>query len=93
MDKNAVSSFQPENNSIILGDNSVVSYEFLVVAPGLQINWSSIKGLKENIGKMVFVLTIHLTMFAKLGDKFLNLNKGTRFSRILIRLSNVEAHL
>ncbi|SCT50738.1 FAD-dependent pyridine nucleotide-disulfide oxidoreductase [Staphylococcus cohnii subsp. cohnii] len=49
--KNAVSSFQPENNSIILGDNSVVSYEFLVVAPGLQINWSSIKGLKENIGK------------------------------------------
>ena len=51
MDKNAVSSFQPENNSIILGDNSVVSYEFLVVAPGLQINWSSIKGLKENIGK------------------------------------------
>ncbi|HEN4072880.1 TPA: type II sulfide:quinone oxidoreductase Sqr [Staphylococcus aureus] len=49
--KNAVSSFQPENNSIILEDNSVVSYEFLVVAPGLQINWSSIKGLKENIGK------------------------------------------
>ncbi|MDW4441155.1 type II sulfide:quinone oxidoreductase Sqr [Staphylococcus saprophyticus] len=49
--KNAVSSFQPENNSIILGDNSVVSYEFLVAAPGLQINWSSIKGLKENIGK------------------------------------------
>lgn len=49
--KNAVSSFQPENNSIILGDNSVVSYAFLVVAPGLQINWSSIKGLKENIGK------------------------------------------
>ena len=49
--KNAFSSFQPENNSIILGDNSVVSYEFLVVAPGLQINWSSIKGLKENIGK------------------------------------------
>ena len=26
--KNAVSSFQPENNSIILEDNSVVSYEF-----------------------------------------------------------------
>lgn len=47
MDKNAVSSFQPENNSIILEDNSVVSYEFLVVAPGLQINWSSIKGLKR----------------------------------------------
>ncbi|GAB5677186.1 TPA: type II sulfide:quinone oxidoreductase Sqr [Staphylococcus aureus] len=49
--KQAVSSFQPENNSVILGDNTVVYYDFLVVAPGLQINWSSIKGLKENIGK------------------------------------------
>ncbi|QNY49108.1 NAD(P)/FAD-dependent oxidoreductase [Staphylococcus aureus] len=35
----------------MLGDNTVVYYDFLVVAPGLQINWSSIKGLKENIGK------------------------------------------
>jgi sulfide:quinone oxidoreductase len=49
--KNAVSSFRPENNSITLEDNTVVNYEFLVVAPGLQINWSSIKGLQENIGE------------------------------------------
>lgn len=49
--KNAVLSFRPENNSITLGDNTVVNYEFLVVAPGLQINWSSIKGLQENVGK------------------------------------------
>lgn len=33
--KQAVSSFQPENNSVILGDNTVVYYDFLVVAPGL----------------------------------------------------------
>ena len=77
--KQAVSSFQPENNSVILGDNTVVYYDFLVVAPGLQINWSSIKGLKENIGKMVFALTIHLTMLTKLGTKFLILNKEMPF--------------
>ncbi|PCF34659.1 pyridine nucleotide-disulfide oxidoreductase [Staphylococcus delphini] len=49
--KNAVSSFQPDHNSLTLEDDTEVSYAYLVVAPGLQINWSSIKGLKENIGK------------------------------------------
>ncbi|PCF49676.1 type II sulfide:quinone oxidoreductase Sqr [Staphylococcus delphini] len=49
--KNAVSSFQPDHNKLTLEDDTEVSYAYLVVAPGLQINWSSIKGLKENIGK------------------------------------------
>ncbi|MTV22715.1 type II sulfide:quinone oxidoreductase Sqr [Staphylococcus delphini] len=49
--KNAVSNFQPDHNSLTLEDDTEVSYAYLVVAPGLQINWSSIKGLKENIGK------------------------------------------
>lgn len=49
--KKAVSGFEPENNSITLGDNTTVNYDYLIVAPGLQINWSSIKGLQENIGK------------------------------------------
>ncbi|MDN8904758.1 pyridine nucleotide-disulfide oxidoreductase, partial [Staphylococcus aureus] len=39
--KQAVSSFQPEYNSVILGVNTVVYFDFLVVAPGLHINWSS----------------------------------------------------
>ncbi|WP_353419124.1 type II sulfide:quinone oxidoreductase Sqr [Staphylococcus delphini] len=49
--KKAVSSFQPDHNSLTLEDDTEVSYAYLVVTPGLQINWSSIKGLKENIGK------------------------------------------
>lgn len=51
MDKKAVSGFEPENNSVTLRDNTTVNYDYLIVAPGLQINWSSIKGLQENIGK------------------------------------------
>ncbi len=49
--KEAVSSFGPENNNITLGDNTTINYDYLIIAPGLQINWSSIKGLQENIGK------------------------------------------
>lgn len=47
----AVLSFKPESNNITLGDNTTINYDYLIVAPGLQINWSSIKGLQENIGK------------------------------------------
>lgn len=49
--KKAVRNFDPENNQIQLDDGSSVSYEYLIVAAGIQINWGAIKGLKETIGK------------------------------------------
>ncbi len=32
-------------------ETAILSYDYLVVAPGIQINWDQIKGLKESIGK------------------------------------------
>ncbi|ENJ29731.1 hypothetical protein O397_02096 [Staphylococcus aureus M0248] len=80
--KQAVSSFQPENNSVILGDNTVVYYDFLVVAPGLQINWSSIKGLKENIGKNGVCSNYSPDYVNETWNQFLILNKEMPFLRI-----------
>ena len=60
--KQSVLSFEPENNDINLRDSTTISYDYLIVCPGLQINWSHVKGLQENIGKMAFVLIIHLNM-------------------------------
>jgi sulfide:quinone oxidoreductase len=48
--KEAVTSFQPEQNSITTNSGNTYSYDYLVVAPGIQINWVAIKGLRENIG-------------------------------------------
>jgi len=45
--KKGVSSFDPENNSITLSDNSTIEYDVLVVAAGMQLNWEKIKGAKE----------------------------------------------
>jgi sulfide:quinone oxidoreductase len=45
--KKGVSSFDPENNSITLSDNSTIKYDVLVVAAGMQLNWEKIKGAKE----------------------------------------------
>ncbi|MEN9967845.1 MAG: hypothetical protein RIR94_7 [Bacteroidota bacterium] len=46
-----VASFQPEVNKITLTDNTQIAYQALIVAPGIQLNWNEVKGLKENLGK------------------------------------------
>lgn len=49
--KNRVMEFFPTQNKIVLDSGEEVSYEFLVVSPGIQINWQKIDGLKEYMGK------------------------------------------
>jgi sulfide:quinone oxidoreductase len=49
--KEAASSFQPENNSVTTAEGNKYSYDYLIVAPGIQLNWDKVKGLKETIGK------------------------------------------
>jgi sulfide:quinone oxidoreductase len=46
-----VSSFKPEENKIILADSREIPYDYLIVVPGIQLNWGEVKGLKENLGK------------------------------------------
>jgi sulfide:quinone oxidoreductase len=46
-----VTSFDPENNQLLLDNGEMVNYQYLVVAPGIQLNWHEIKGLKETLGK------------------------------------------
>ena len=46
-----VAYFEPQQNRLTLADGTLISYDFLVVAPGIQLNWNEVKGLKENLGK------------------------------------------
>ena len=47
----AVVSFDPEKSSITTGEGGTIGYDFLIVCPGIQINWDRIPGLKESLGK------------------------------------------
>lgn len=49
--KDAVATFQPNENQLTTRDGVSVSYEYLIVAPGIQVNWDKVKGLKEAVGK------------------------------------------
>lgn len=49
--KESVSGFDPENNLVLLKNGDQVNYDYLIVAPGIQIDWHKIEGLKETLGK------------------------------------------
>lgn len=49
--KAAVAAFEPERNAIILEGCRVVSYQQLVVCPGLKLDWQGIEGLSESLGR------------------------------------------
>ncbi|MCB9101542.1 MAG: NAD(P)/FAD-dependent oxidoreductase [Anaerolineales bacterium] len=49
--KDAVTEFLPDQNQVKTRSGQTIGYEFLVVAPGIQLNWDKVKGLKGNVGK------------------------------------------
>ncbi len=49
--KDYAAAFDPENNEVILQSGDVLSYEQLVVCPGLRLDWNKIEGLEDTIGE------------------------------------------
>ena len=49
--KQKVVGFMPEQNAVQLDNDDTVNYKYLVIAPGIQLNWSAVKGLEETLGK------------------------------------------
>ena len=49
--QDAVVKFDPDHNSLLTQKGIQVTYEALVVCPGIQIDWDRIKGLKNALGK------------------------------------------
>ncbi len=49
--KAGATTFMPEQSSLVLSDGRSLSYEQLVVCPGIQLDWDKIDGLPETLGK------------------------------------------
>ncbi len=47
----AVTEFVPDQNQVVLRGGERIGYDYLVCAPGLQLNWGEIKGLSGHVGK------------------------------------------
>jgi sulfide:quinone oxidoreductase len=49
--KQACASFQPESNQVTLADGSTLTYDVLIVAPGIRLAWEKIAGLEATLGQ------------------------------------------
>jgi sulfide:quinone oxidoreductase len=49
--RDSVAEVQPDKDLLVLASGKTVGYDFLVVAPGIQIDWGKVKGLTESLGK------------------------------------------
>ncbi|MGZ8165358.1 MAG: FAD-dependent oxidoreductase, partial [Methylobacter sp.] len=49
--KEFAETFQPEENTVTLRSGDTISYNYLVVCPGLQLDWDKITGLKATLGQ------------------------------------------
>ena len=49
--KEFADKFEPEQNKVITKNGTEITYDYLVVAPGIQIDLDGIEGLKETMGK------------------------------------------
>jgi sulfide:quinone oxidoreductase len=49
--KDKVVSLEPDNNNVTTEKNGTISYQYLVLAPGLVYDLDGIEGLRENLGK------------------------------------------
>jgi sulfide:quinone oxidoreductase len=49
--KDYIVSFEPDQNKLTTKSGNEYSYDVLVVGAGIQMNWHSVKGLKETLGK------------------------------------------
>jgi sulfide:quinone oxidoreductase len=49
--REAVTEFQPEENAVMTAAGTRVSYDLLVVAAGIQLDWHKVKGLPESLGR------------------------------------------
>ncbi|RDW66845.1 putative sulfide:quinone oxidoreductase-2 [Coleophoma crateriformis] len=49
--RSAVSTFSPDNNFVTLENNDKINYEHLIVAPGITVDFGTVKGLPEAIAK------------------------------------------
>jgi sulfide:quinone oxidoreductase len=49
--QDAVTDFDPDHNTVLTQAGKQVQYEYLIVCPGIQINWQAIAGLVDSLGK------------------------------------------
>lgn len=73
----AVSLFHPDQNQVELTDGERVSYDYLIVAPGLKLCWDKVEGLEETLGKNGVTSNYRFDLAPYTWELVQSLNSGT----------------
>ncbi len=49
--RESVAELCPQENNVVTDKGRTIEYDYLVLAPGIQLDWQKIKGLEGNLGK------------------------------------------
>lgn len=71
------SEFRPDDNTVTTKSGAAYTYDYLVVAAGIQIDWDKIPGLKEGVGKNGICSNYSFETVGYTWDCIRNFEKGT----------------
>ncbi|WP_325893230.1 NAD(P)/FAD-dependent oxidoreductase [Grimontia sp. NTOU-MAR1] len=74
--KQAVRAFTPDKNTVTLDDGKLVEYKYLVVSPGLTLDWDAIEGLKSTLGNNGVTSNYHVDLSPYTWESVKQLKKG-----------------
>lgn len=72
----AVTSFNPDANELVTADGTIVKYEYLLVAAGIQLDWDKIEGAKETLGKNGVCSNFHQDYVESTWESIKNVKDG-----------------
>jgi len=75
--RSSAASFAPEDNSVTTDDGSVYSYDALIVAPGIQLDWDATPGLAEGLGVNGLSSNYRYDLAPKTWDFIRDMRSGT----------------
>ncbi|MAC77969.1 MAG: TIGR01244 family phosphatase [Rhodobacteraceae bacterium] len=75
--KAAVAAFEPANNAVVLDGCRVVTYDRLIVCPGLKLDWARVEGLEETLGRNGVTSNYRYDLAPYTWDLVQGLKKGT----------------
>ena len=71
-----VTGFFPEHNKVEFNTGSSLTYDYLIVCPGLELNWDKIKGASETLGRNGVCSNYSPQYVIDTWDTLQNLNSG-----------------
>lgn len=75
--KDAAADIDPEQRSVTLASGGSVTYDYLVVSPGIQLDWDKIPGMAEAMDTPTASSNYRFDLAPKTWDMIRNLKSGT----------------